>query len=71
MKVIDLHTHSNISDGSLTPTELIKRAISLNISAIALTDHDTTDGVEEAKKAAGNKIEFIPGIELSAFYLDR
>ncbi len=71
MKVIDLHTHSNISDGSLTPTELIKRAISLNISAIALTDHDTTDGVAEAKKAAGNKIEFIPGIELSAFYLDR
>ena len=51
MKVIDLHTHSNISDGSLTPTELIKRAISLNISAIALTDHDTTDGVAEAKKS--------------------
>lgn len=71
MKIIDLHTHSNVSDGSLTPAELIKRAISLNISALALTDHDTTDGVAEAAKAANGQIEFIPGIELSASYLDR
>ena len=71
IKIVDLHTHSNISDGSLSPEELIHRDIDLSISAIALTDHDTIDGISRAKAAAKEQIEFIPGIELSAFYKDR
>ncbi len=67
--MIDLHTHSNRSDGSLTPTELIEAAIAKGITAIALTDHDTVDGLEEAIAAGeGHPIEVIPGIELSTEY---
>ncbi|MCR5716738.1 MAG: PHP domain-containing protein [Lachnospiraceae bacterium] len=70
--MIDLHTHSNKSDGSLTPTELIGRALEKKISAIALTDHDTVDGVPEALEAGkGQPIEVIPGIELSTEYHGR
>lgn len=71
LKIADLHTHSKVSDGSLSPAELIDRAVGLGIDAIALTDHDTTDGIIEAAKSANGRIEFIPGIELSACYLDR
>ena len=68
--MIDLHTHSNISDGELTPAMLIKTAAEQGLSAIALTDHDTLDGLESAKKAAlaykdTKKIQFIPGIEIN------
>lgn len=72
MSYIDLHVHSNVSDGTCTPTELVKLAYESNLSAFALTDHDTFFGVDEAvnsSKAYG--IEVIPGIELSAFYMDR
>lgn len=69
MERIDLHTHSYASDGSLSPAEVIKAAKNANLKAIALTDHDTIDGVREALEAAGQlDIECIPGIELSAFY---
>ena len=69
MERIDLHTHSNTSDGSLTPTEVVKAAKDAGLKAIALTDHDTVDGVLEAMDAAKSmNIECIPGIELSAFY---
>lgn len=64
---IDLHTHSTGSDGTDTPEELIKKAKYMGLSAIAITDHDTFAGVEEAL-AAGEKydIEVIKGAELSA-----
>ena len=63
--MIDLHTHSTSSDGTMTPKELIYKASSIGLSAVALTDHDTLDGLEEAEKAALEKgIRFIPGIEL-------
>lgn len=63
---IDLHTHSTASDGSLTPTELVEHAALLGIEAIALTDHDTLDGVCDAAVAAeAAGIELIPGVELS------
>ena len=63
--MIDLHTHSTRSDGTLTPTELLEKAAQISLSAIALTDHDTLDGLEEAAVAAEErKIRFIPGIEL-------
>lgn len=48
MKTIDLHVHSCCSDGSLTPTELVALALSTGLSVFALTDHDTTDGFDEA-----------------------
>lgn len=65
-KIIDLHTHSNKSDGTLSPRELAKKAKEAGLSAIALTDHDTNNGiaefVEECEKLG---IEGIPGIEIS------
>lgn len=64
---IDLHTHTTASDGSLTSTELIRRAMSKELAAIAVTDHDCVDGIEEAL-AEGRRhgIEVIPGLEISA-----
>lgn len=63
---VDLHTHSRLSDGSDTPTELIETAHSVGLSALALTDHDTQDGIQEARSAgAGLGIEIIPGVEIS------
>lgn len=67
--MIDLHVHSYKSDGSLTPSELISLALEKGLSAIALTDHDTTDGLREFDESAKSKpIEAIPGIELSTEY---
>jgi predicted metal-dependent phosphoesterase TrpH len=63
--MIDLHTHSSASDGSLSPSGLVNAAVERRLTAIALTDHDTIDGLEEAKVAAeAAGIRFIPGIEL-------
>lgn len=66
-KYIDLHTHSNKSDGSMTPVELVRHAKEAGLSAISLTDHDCIDGVKEAVKE-GERIglEVVPGIEFSA-----
>ena len=47
MKKIDLHIHSTASDGTLSPTEIIAAAASAELAAVALTDHDTTDGIDE------------------------
>lgn len=72
MITVDLHVHSNKSDGTLSPTELVRLAAKINLSAFALTDHDTTAGVKEALDA-GKKygVEVIPGIEISTFYKDK
>ncbi len=68
-KRIDLHVHSTASDGTLSPSELVDLAISSGLSAMALTDHDTTAGIAELLSAAeGREIEVIPGIELSTQY---
>ncbi len=67
--MIDLHSHSNCSDGSLSPRQLVELALREGLDAIALTDHDTALGVPEAlKAAAGTGLEVIPGIELSTDY---
>ena len=67
--MVDLHVHSNKSDGTFTPSELVTMAIEKNLTALALTDHDTTDGLEElANAAAGKPLAFVPGIELSTEY---
>lgn len=69
---IDLHTHSCKSDGNLTPAELVALAAEKNLAAIALTDHDTIDGIDEFLHAAsGTSIEAIPGIEFSTEYEGR
>jgi predicted metal-dependent phosphoesterase TrpH len=66
---IDLHTHSTASDGTLSPSELVFHAKNRGLCAIALTDHDTTDGLKEAASAAKEAgVELIPGIEISADY---
>lgn len=72
MKRIDLHVHSNCSDGTLAPAELVRHAVSCGLSAFALTDHDNTDGLPEAfEAAAAAAIELIPGIEFSTEYLGK
>ena len=69
MKICDLHTHSVFSDGKYTPTELIDEALKKGISAIALTDHNTVDGIDEFLTAAkGRNIQAIAGVELSTEY---
>ncbi len=64
--MIDLHTHTRFSDGSLTPTEVVELAAREGLSAVAITDHDSIDGVAEAL-AAGERlgIEVVPGVELN------
>ena len=63
---VDLHTHSRISDGSDTPSELVALAAEAGLSAMALTDHDTQEGIAEAREAAARAdIELIPGVEVS------
>jgi predicted metal-dependent phosphoesterase TrpH len=67
--MIDLHTHSTASDGSLSPAELMERASERGLSAIALTDHDTIAGLEEAEKEAEKHgLRFIPGIEIEILW---
>jgi predicted metal-dependent phosphoesterase TrpH len=68
-KFIDLHTHSTASDGSYSPGELIRHAKEKGLSAVALTDHDTVEGIEEALKIGAEVgIEVIPGVEISVDY---
>ena len=63
---VDLHAHSAASDGSDTPAELVGLAAQAGLSAIALTDHDTLEGIPEARKEAGRVgIELISGVELA------
>lgn len=63
---IDLHTHSNVSDGTETPAELVRAAIDAGLGVVAITDHDSTAGWEEAAAAAsGTGLTVIPGMEFS------
>jgi len=67
--MIDLHAHTTASDGTLTPTQLVHLARDRGLSALAVTDHDTVDGVAEAMEAAATcGVELVPGIELSVDY---
>lgn len=63
---VDLHTHSTASDGSESPAAVVGLAVRAGLSAVALTDHDTLDGIEEARAEAGRAgIELIPGVEVA------
>lgn len=71
MRYIDLHVHSNCSDGTLDPEDLVLRGIKNDLVAFALTDHDTVSGVARAVEKAAeldNHIRVIPGVELSCQY---
>jgi predicted metal-dependent phosphoesterase TrpH len=71
-RFVDLHTHSTASDGTLPPEQVIAAAASCGLAALALTDHDTIDGVRAARDAAEQVgIRVIAGVELSAFDEDR
>lgn len=64
--MIDLHCHSNFSDGKLSPSALLQRALDKNLQVLALTDHDTTAGLDHLHTAARDKpIQIINGVELS------
>ncbi|MBI2910899.1 MAG: PHP domain-containing protein, partial [Chloroflexi bacterium] len=63
----DLHLHTTCSDGTLSPTDLVRRAAAAGLEVIAITDHDTVDGLAEAFEAACEfpGLQVIPGVELS------
>src|ERR1700690_451686 len=66
MRNFDLHCHSNVSDGVLSPQALVSRAAEKGVHVLALTDHDDVDGLTEAKPfAQRDGIWFIPGVEIS------
>ena len=67
--MIDLHVHTTASDGQYTPGQIIEKAAEKNITAIAITDHDTVAGLEEGAAAAKEHgITFVPGVELNISY---
>ena len=69
MSGYDLHSHSNRSDGTLTPAEEMRLAAERDLAGVALTDHDTFEGLEEAAAQADELgLDFVPGIEFSAEY---
>jgi predicted metal-dependent phosphoesterase TrpH len=69
---IDLHCHSKVSDGTLTPTQLVERAAMRGVSMLALTDHDDLGGLDEARRVANEKnIIFINGVEISVTWRNR
>ncbi|HEY8095380.1 MAG TPA: PHP domain-containing protein, partial [Methylobacter sp.] len=68
----DLHCHSTVSDGALSPTALVQRAHEQGVTSLALTDHDTVAGLNEAREAAATTgINLIPGIELSTSWQNK
>jgi predicted metal-dependent phosphoesterase TrpH len=69
---VELHCHSTASDGELRPGELVERAVALGITSLALTDHDTVDGISEMMEAAREtSLRIVPGVELSCHYEGR
>ncbi len=66
MKYADLHIHTYISDGTFTPEEVINKAVAGQLSAIAITDHDAVEAIGEAASLARDRIEIIPGVELTS-----
>lgn len=69
---IDLHSHSLCSDGTLRPADLVARAVDKGVDALALTDHDTVSGIEEAAAAArAQGLQLVPGVEISVTWSKR
>jgi predicted metal-dependent phosphoesterase TrpH len=71
MENVDLHCHSRASDGLLAPGDVVLRARDHGVTTLALTDHDETDGLEEASDAAHDlQLRFVPGVEISVTWCD-
>lgn len=71
-RIYDLHCHSTASDGVLTPTEVVQRAVEMGVNVLALTDHDSISGLTEAREAAArHHIELINGVEISTQWENR
>lgn len=67
--MLELHCHTTFSDGTLTPTQLVESAVKAGVRALAITDHDTFNGCEEALRAAEDyNLEIVPGLELSTVH---
>src|SRR3954447_15256683 len=67
--LIELQSHSTVSDGQLSPAEVVRRAAEAGVTTLALTDHDAIAGVSEAARAAeGLGLEFVPAIEMSCVH---
>ena len=63
---VDLHVHTTASDGQLSPADVVQKALEIGLAAVAITDHDTTEGVTEALEAArGTGLDVVPGVEIS------
>lgn len=70
--IIDMHVHTTASDGQLSPIEMVSLAAKLGLAGVAITDHDTTAGVQEAFTAAAfHNIKLLPGIEISTVASDQ
>lgn len=69
--IYDLHTHSTASDGSLTPQELLDRAVTNGVSCLSVTDHDTVDAYATVNGSSSTALTVIPGIELSTSWAGR
>jgi predicted metal-dependent phosphoesterase TrpH len=66
---IDLHTHTRYSDGTFTPTESVELAVERGLTALSISDHDSTEGLPEAFEAArGIGLEVVPGVEFSTIH---
>jgi len=67
----DLHSHTNASDGTLTPFALVQRAIERKLTHLAVTDHDTVEALAEARTVAGTQLTIVPGMEASCEFHGR
>jgi len=65
LKTADLHIHTIYSDGSWSPEKVVEGALKEDLACISITDHDNVDGIAEAQDAAGDRLEVLPGIEVS------
>ena len=68
---VDLHLHTHHSDGTWSPSDLVDYAQKMRLRHIAITDHDTVAGVEEAQRRAGDELEVIPGVEINTLWRDQ
>ncbi|MCK5577442.1 MAG: PHP domain-containing protein, partial [Dehalococcoidales bacterium] len=66
---VDLHIHTNISDGRFSPEEIVRKAVELGLGTIAICDHDSVDGIAPALEEARAfpQLKVIPGVEISTF----
>src|SRR5207247_10553002 len=65
---VDLHVHTYFSDGTLSPAAVVALATERGLAALSITDHDSLESLDPARKAVGSSLDLVPGIELSSLY---